>query len=115
MGMRPVASANAESNRPPTSSPPKDLREFEERLGEFYERQYTRFFGLAFDISLGKTIRKEANAEALVKCLIDFEKNEQPIYYAQIESYKFLKMDLSVLLKNCYLMNFNVRFFSLRN
>jgi hypothetical protein len=109
--LRAVASTNAENNRPPTSSPPKDLREFEERLGEFYERQYTRFFGLAFDISSGKTLRKEANAEALVKCLIDFEKNEQPIYYAQIESYKFLKMalekDAPLFENDMYLLGIN--------
>lgn len=109
--LRAVASANAESNRPPTSSPPKDLREFEERLGEFYECQYTRFFGLAFDISSGKTIRKEANAEALVKCLIDFEKNEQPIYYAHIEAYKFLKMalekDAPLFENDMYLLGIN--------
>ena len=77
--------------------PPKDLREFEDRLGKLMLFLKGTFFGLTYDIEERKTLKKDTGPETLVRVLQDYEKYRNAygeIFHNHLEAYQFLKLAL---------------------
>lgn len=58
----------------PIVEPPKDLREFHNRILWFEEKLREICFGLTYDLGSGKTLKREKNAENLVDALCNYDK-----------------------------------------
>jgi hypothetical protein len=69
-----LLNAELEKRNKPIVSPPKDFREFEDRIGEFEEKLRNLFFGLTYDIETKKTLKREKTPEAIVEALCKHEK-----------------------------------------
>lgn len=57
--------------------PPKDLSEFEDRLGVFLLELQNLFFGISYEIEDGKTLKRDMSPESLVDILLVYEKRLQ--------------------------------------
>lgn len=81
----------------PSSAPPKELREFEDRLRKLYDLLYDSYFGIAHYVSRNKKISNDKSLENLIEIGIQCEKilnNRKCIIGRVCECYKFLKIAL---------------------
>ena len=76
--------------------PPKDLREFEDRLLDLLEYYYKSYFGLAYylDFDERKRLEKNTSFENLIDIALKCERKGPSVINIQLECYEFLKMAL---------------------
>lgn len=101
--------ARPDSREQSYDEPPKDLGEFEDRLGVFLEQLRRLFFGLTYDVEATKTLKRNKSTEVLVEALCNYEKNlKGKLKNEYLETVPFLKLvlerDASLFGKDRYLL-----------
>jgi hypothetical protein len=90
---------------------PKDLREFEDRIGNILLKFKEHFFGLTYEVTSGRWLKRDTSNETLVTALRDqenhFKKNGNLLLEA-LDPYQFLKLalekDASLLDNDIYIL-----------
>lgn len=67
------------------SVPPKNLAEFEDRIGWYEESLRKLLFGFIHDIETGKTLKREISLELMVEALCDYEKRMEELQIINVQ------------------------------
>lgn len=90
--------------------PPKDLKEFEDRLGMFLHDLKNLFFGVIHEVETGKRVKRDTSIASLVHALLRYEKHQNKNVPSpeMLETYPFLKLvlekDAALFGKDRYLL-----------
>ena len=85
----------SQANKAPIE-PPKDLRDFEDRMGEVEIKLRNIFFGFTYDIGTGKILKRKKSTEAIVEALCNYDKyaKDLTVINEHIDPYGLLKQIL---------------------
>lgn len=95
--------------------PPKDLKEFEDRLGNFEANLRDVLFGFTYNLETGKTLKRKKSTESIVEALCNFNeysKNTTSSYIIEdLDSFCLLRLilerDASLMIcEDTYLLGF---------
>lgn len=75
------------------TEPPKNFKEFEDRLGIYLVDLYKLFFGLIYDVESGKTIKRKKDDETLLDALCNCDKFSKEVRFVieGMDHYSFLR------------------------